>query len=84
VAPLMMFGTGSHICPGRYWAINEIKLLVALVLTKLDIQLMMDEDYQQKTRTGARRDALLSKLFVSLGPHEKDKHQFQIKYSVKQ
>lgn len=76
-----MFGAGFNMCPGRYWAINEIKLLIALVVLTLDIQLMMDDDYKQKMRT--RLDCQLSKLGLNQGPHEKDKHQFRIRYSIK-
>ncbi|CAF4918427.1 unnamed protein product, partial [Rotaria sp. Silwood1] len=81
VLPLILFGMGSRMCPGRYWAINKIKLFLAIVLIKLDIQLLMDDDYKQKMRT--RLNFQLSNLFTNLGPHEKDKHQFRIRYSMK-
>jgi hypothetical protein len=68
-------------CPGRYWAIHEIKLLLALILIKFDIELMMDDDYKQKMCT--RLDFQLSTILMNLGPHEKDKHQYRVRYSMK-
>lgn len=68
-------------CPGRYWVINAIKIFLALILSKLDIHLLMSDDYKQKMR--ARLDFKLSHLFANLGPHEKDKHQFDVRCSVK-
>ena len=79
--PLLLFGTGSRMCPGRYWALNEIKLFLAIILIKLDIELMMHEDYKKRMRT--RLECQISNVFLNLGPHEKDKHQFLIRYSIK-
>lgn len=36
---LMPFGSGSTKCPGRYFAINELKQFVCLLLLYLDLQL---------------------------------------------
>lgn len=36
--PLMPFGAGISMCPGRFFAMNEIKLFVATVLSKWDIE----------------------------------------------
>lgn len=36
--PLMPFGAGVSMCPGRFFALNEIKLFVARLLTQLDIE----------------------------------------------
>ncbi|KAM4727831.1 cytochrome P450 7B1 isoform 2-T2 [Anableps anableps] len=36
---LMPFGSGSSMCPGRYFAINEIKQFVCLLLLYFDLQL---------------------------------------------
>ena len=79
--PLLLFGTGSRMCPGRYWAINEIKMLLAIILSKLDIELLMNEDYKEKMRT--RLECQLSRVFLNMGPHEKDKHQFRMRYSIR-
>ncbi|KAJ1323892.1 cytochrome P450 monooxygenase 1 [Microdochium nivale] len=35
----LVFGAGRHICPGRFFASNELKLAMAHVLLKYDIQL---------------------------------------------
>ena len=77
----MWFGAGTRICPGRYWAVNEVKLLLALVILKLDIVLLMDPAYQEKMRT--RIETQIDSFLIDLGPHEKDKHQFRMQYSVK-
>ena len=34
-----VFGGGRHICPGRFFASNELKLILAHVLLKYDIRL---------------------------------------------
>ncbi|XP_035295847.1 25-hydroxycholesterol 7-alpha-hydroxylase isoform X2 [Cricetulus griseus] len=36
---VMPFGLGASKCPGRYFAINELKLLIALLLTYFDIEI---------------------------------------------
>jgi hypothetical protein len=38
--PLMPFGAGASMCPGRYFAINEIKLFIALLLRESEIELL--------------------------------------------
>lgn len=38
--PLMPFGAGASMCPGRYFAINEIKLFIALLLRGSTIELL--------------------------------------------
>lgn len=42
--PLMPFGAGSSMCPGRFFAVNEIKLFLAGVLTQWDIELGSDPE----------------------------------------
>jgi len=42
--PLMPFGAGSSMCPGRFFAINEIKLFVTTVLTHWEIELGSDPE----------------------------------------
>ena len=32
------FGAGVSLCPGRLWAINEIKIFIALILTNINIE----------------------------------------------
>ncbi|EXJ92197.1 hypothetical protein A1O3_00747 [Capronia epimyces CBS 606.96] len=36
------FGHGRHSCPGRFFAANELKLLVAYLLTRYDIQMVVE------------------------------------------
>ncbi|CAA7260276.1 unnamed protein product [Cyclocybe aegerita] len=35
----MVFGTGRHACPGRFFAVNEIKVMLAHVLLTYDVKL---------------------------------------------
>ncbi|XP_049930418.1 cytochrome P450 7B1 isoform X1 [Epinephelus moara] len=41
---LMPFGSGSSMCPGRYFAINEIKQFLCLLLLYFDLQLEAGQD----------------------------------------
>lgn len=41
----MMFGYGRHACPGRFFAGNEIKLILAKILQDFDLKLEGDERY---------------------------------------
>ncbi|RKP08493.1 cytochrome P450 [Thamnocephalis sphaerospora] len=34
----VIFGGGSHVCPGRFFAINQIKLLVSILLREYEIR----------------------------------------------
>lgn len=36
------FGHGQHACPGRFFAANELKLLLAYLLTHYDMQMVME------------------------------------------
>jgi cytochrome P450 len=40
----LVFGHGEHACPGRFFAVNEVKLMLAFILLRYDI----------KTETGKR------------------------------
>ncbi|MCR9164413.1 MAG: cytochrome P450 [Nannocystaceae bacterium] len=42
--PLMPFGAGSSMCPGRFFALNEIKLFLAIALSRWDIELADDPE----------------------------------------
>jgi cytochrome P450 len=48
----LSFGIGAHACPGRYFAVNEIKYMIAELITRYDVS----------TKTGKR-----AKDFVLLG-----------------
>ncbi|KAM6918911.1 cytochrome P450 7B1 isoform 2-T2 [Xenentodon cancila] len=52
---LMPFGSGSSMCPGRYFAINEMKQFVSLLLLYLDLQL---EDGQSRPALDSSRAGL--------------------------
>ncbi len=49
---LMPFGSGSSICPGRYFAVNEIKQFLCLLLLYFDLQL--DEGQARVTVDSSR------------------------------
>ncbi len=36
---LMQFGVGRHACPGRFFAANEIKMIIANVVMAFDIKM---------------------------------------------
>ncbi|KAF8897198.1 cytochrome P450 [Infundibulicybe gibba] len=38
----VMFGSGRHACPGRFFAVNELKAILAHVLLKYDVKLEDD------------------------------------------
>jgi len=39
-APMFMFSEGKHKCPGRFFAMNEMKMLFLFIFTQLDIELI--------------------------------------------
>lgn len=39
----MPFGSGSSKCPGRYFAMNEMKLFLALLLMYFDLEVLEDQ-----------------------------------------
>lgn len=52
---MTVFGHGSHACPGRFFASNEIKLLLAHMLMYYDWQLPEGQDKVQHTSNGSGR-----------------------------
>ncbi|XP_069026266.1 cytochrome P450 7B1 [Embiotoca jacksoni] len=52
---LMPFGSGSSMCPGRHFAVNEIKQFVCLLLLYFDLQL---EDGQRRAKLDSSRAGL--------------------------
>uniref|UniRef100_A0A8C4QPW9 Uncharacterized protein n=1 Tax=Eptatretus burgeri TaxID=7764 RepID=A0A8C4QPW9_EPTBU len=47
---LMPFGSGSSMCPGRFFALNEIRQLMVLLLCHFDMELVHPEDPPPKSR----------------------------------
>merc|ERR1711862_103321 len=45
--PLVVFGGGSHLCPGRKFISNEIKLLLAILMTNFDMKICEGETHPQ-------------------------------------
>ena len=79
---VMLFGCGTHACPGRYWAINEIKILVAMIIQHMDIQFVnMTEEDKADFRRRLPYD--YSKVVSGGGPKKGYGHKFNIKYSYK-
>lgn len=52
---LMPFGSGSSMCPGRHFAINEIKQFLVLLLLYMDLQ---PEEGQTRARLDPGRAGL--------------------------
>jgi cytochrome P450 len=40
--PITVFGGGKHLCPGRFFARNETKIYVAMLLHEFDVKLKKD------------------------------------------
>ncbi|XP_048386025.2 cytochrome P450 7B1 isoform X1 [Stegostoma tigrinum] len=40
---LMPFGSGSSMCPGRHFAVSEIKIFLSIMLTTLDLEIIEGE-----------------------------------------
>jgi cytochrome P450 len=49
---LMLFGSGSSMCPGRFLAIHEIKLMVAYMLTAFEVERVDTTPEFDVTRAG--------------------------------
>ncbi|CAF0911051.1 unnamed protein product [Rotaria sordida] len=79
---VMFFGCGLHMCPGRFWAINEIKILVALIIQHMDIEFInMTEKDKDDYRKRLPYD--YTKFVSAGGPKKGYEHKFNIKYSYK-
>lgn len=50
--PLMLFGGGTTMCPGRFLATQEVKLFTAALLQRLDIELLEPLPPLQHSRAG--------------------------------
>ncbi|CAF1347842.1 unnamed protein product [Didymodactylos carnosus] len=77
----IVFGCGKRMCPGRYWAVNEIKMLLALVITNMNIELLMDESYRKKLCE--RLEYQYTGVLSNGGPIKQHHDQFKIKYSCR-
>jgi oxysterol 7-alpha-hydroxylase len=79
---VMFFGCGTHMCPGRFWAVNEIKMLVALIIQHMDIEFvnMTEQDKEDFCR---KLPYDYSKFVSSGGPKKGYEQKFDIKYSYK-
>ncbi|KAJ6663999.1 hypothetical protein lerEdw1_008953, partial [Lerista edwardsae] len=49
---LMPFGYGSNMCPGRFFAMNEIKLFLVLLLSYFEVEIEEKEVALDKSRLG--------------------------------
>lgn len=43
----LAFGFGKHMCPGRFFAVNEMKLMLAVMIKSYDIQYMAERPARQ-------------------------------------
>lgn len=53
----MGFGYGNHACPGRFFAVNEVKISLCHILLKYDIKLAPGSARPTVMRTGVLWDA---------------------------
>ncbi|CAF1038046.1 unnamed protein product [Rotaria sordida] len=79
---VMLFGCGPHMCPGRFLAINEIKMLITVIIQHMDIEFVnMTEQDKDDYRKKLPYD--YTKMISSGGPKKGYEHKFDIKYSYK-
>ena len=79
---LMIFGCGHRMCPGRYWAVHEIKILVAFVIRHMNLDLInISEADRDAYRKKLPHD--YSKFISSGGPKKGHEKNFDIEYSYK-
>lgn len=43
----LAFGFGKHMCPGRFFAVNEMKMMLAIMIKNYDIQYMAERPPRQ-------------------------------------
>ena len=79
---IMVFGCGTHMCPGRYWAINEIKILVALIVQHMDFEFINITE-EDKTEFRKKLPFDYTRIVGSGGPKKGYEHKFDVKYSYK-
>ncbi|KAK8030950.1 ent-kaurene oxidase [Apiospora arundinis] len=60
----MAFGYGKHACPGRFFAANEIKLILAHILLQYDLRMPdgATERYQRVIRGPAESPNPMDKI----------------------
>ena len=61
---LQPFGGGESMCPGRHFAVGEIKLFIALILLKWEIKLSGDKSETQESGQGSEDHVNLSSVGV--------------------
>ncbi|EJD49224.1 cytochrome P450 [Auricularia subglabra TFB-10046 SS5] len=49
----LTFGTGRHVCPGRFWAANEMKAMMAYMVTHYDMKMEQEGVVPAETWFGA-------------------------------
>ncbi|CAF2092447.1 unnamed protein product [Rotaria magnacalcarata] len=78
----MIYGGGLHTCPGRFWVMNQIKILVTLIIQHMNIEFinMTDKDKEDYRK---RLPYDYSKFASAGGPKKVYKNKFDIKYSYK-
>ncbi|CAF4264470.1 unnamed protein product [Rotaria magnacalcarata] len=82
VPSIMIFGCGTHTCPGQFWVMNQTKILLALIIQHMNIELInMTEKDKEDFRNRLPYD--YSKFGAASGPKKGYEHKFDIKYSYK-
>ncbi|KAJ7204783.1 cytochrome P450 [Mycena pura] len=73
----LSFGIGRHACPGRFFAVNEQKLIMAHILVTYDVKLRDSN----ADRTGARAKKFRSPLAAASNTHDKSQNPMKSSYS---
>ncbi|KAG1468513.1 hypothetical protein G6F56_003791 [Rhizopus delemar] len=60
------FGIGAHACPGRYFAVNEIKYLIAEIITKFKVESKTGERAKDNIMLGMTKFPPTEPLIFSL------------------
>ncbi|KAI9254307.1 cytochrome P450 [Sporodiniella umbellata] len=63
---LLVFGIGSHACPGRYFAVNEIKYIIGEIITKYNLEPKSGSHTKEKIVFGMYRFPTQEPLVFSL------------------
>lgn len=58
------FGHGQHACPGRFFAANEIKVVLCHILVKYDWKLAPDTDTKPDTRGMIAKSSPATKILI--------------------
>ena len=77
-SPIMSFGGGSHLCPGRKFISYEIRLFLAMLMLNFDFRLLSTPDGDEQQQTYVRPKIDLEHQGIGIAQPDKD-HNVQIR-----